>query len=99
MRLLLVEDDRMLGAGVERFLRQSGHAVDWVQDGEAAVRAISTDPYDIILLDLGLPRRSGLEVLADVRRRGLATPVLILRRRTRCRTAWPASTRARTTTS
>src|SRR5512138_3443993 len=78
MRLLLVEDDRMLGAGVERFLRQSGHAVDWVVDGEAAARAVATEPYDAILLDLGLPRRSGLEVLGDVRRRGLATPVLIL---------------------
>jgi two-component system, OmpR family, response regulator QseB len=78
MRLLLVEDDRMLGAGVERFLRQSGHAVDWVQDGEAAARAMTTDPYDVILLDLGLPRRSGLDVLADARRRGVATPVLIL---------------------
>jgi two-component system response regulator QseB len=78
MRLLLVEDDRMLGAGVQRGLRQKGWAVDWVQDGEAAQDALSGEPYDLVLLDLGLPRKGGLEVLAWLRRRGNSVPVLIL---------------------
>jgi two-component system response regulator QseB len=78
MRLLLVEDDRMLGAGVERGLRKAGHAVDWVQDGEAAEGALATEPYDLVLLDLGLPRKGGLEVLRGLRRRGAKVPVLVL---------------------
>jgi two-component system response regulator QseB len=78
MRLLLVEDDRMLGATVERALRQQGHAVDWVHDGPAAEEAISGEPYELVLLDLGLPRKGGLEVLRDLRRRGRQVPVLIL---------------------
>ncbi len=68
MRLLLVEDDRMLGEGVQRGLRREGHAVDWVQDGEAADGALAAEPYDVVLLDLGLPRRGGLEVLRSLRR-------------------------------
>ena len=78
MRLLLVEDDRMLGAGVERGLRRAGYAVDWVQDGEAAESALATEPYDVVLLDLGLPRKGGLEVLRSLRRRGARVPVLVL---------------------
>jgi two-component system, OmpR family, response regulator QseB len=78
MRLLLVEDDQMLGSGVQRGLRRDGHAVDWVQDGEAADAALATEPYDVVLLDLGLPRKSGPEVLRTLRRRGTKVPVVIL---------------------
>jgi two-component system response regulator QseB len=78
MRLLLVEDDRMLGAGVERSLRRAGHAVDWVHDGEAAEGALATEPYDLVLLDLGLPRKGGIDVLRWLRRRGKDVPVLVL---------------------
>ncbi len=78
MRILLVEDDAMLGAGVRRGLQQSGDAVDWVQDGEAAAAALAAEPYDVVLLDLGLPRKGGLEVLRDLRRRGQRVPVVIL---------------------
>ncbi len=68
----------MLGAGVERGLRRAGHAVDWVQDGEAAEQALATEPYDVVLLDLGLPRKGGLEVLRSLRRRRGQVPVLVL---------------------
>jgi two-component system response regulator QseB len=78
MRLLLVEDDRMLGAGLQEGLRQKGWAVDWVRDGETAEDALRGEPYDVVLLDLGLPRKGGLEVLAGLRRRGNAVPVLIV---------------------
>ncbi len=77
MRLLLVEDDPMIGTSVQRGLRLDGHAVDWVRDGVAAERAGSDDSYDMVLLDIGLPRRSGLEVLAGLRRNS-RVPVLIL---------------------
>jgi len=78
MRLLLVEDDRMIGESVRKGLRQDGFAVDWVQDGRAAELAIGNEVYDLLLLDLGLPGRDGLEVLAAMRHRGSAMPVLIL---------------------
>ncbi|MFO0583288.1 MAG: response regulator [Anaeromyxobacter sp.] len=78
MRVLLVEDDRMLGAAVEQALRTDGHAVDWVQDGQAAWEALLSEPYELVLLDLGLPRRNGLDLLRDARRRGVDVPVLVL---------------------
>lgn len=78
MRLLLVEDDAMIGASVRTGLQQDGFAVDWVQDGRAAELALETNAYDTLLLDLGLPRRAGLDVLGALRRRGDAIPVLIL---------------------
>jgi two-component system response regulator QseB len=78
MRLLLVEDDRMLGETLRKGLRGQGHAVDWVQDGEAADAALAGEPYDVVLLDLGLPRKGGMEVLRDLRRRRERVPVLIL---------------------
>jgi len=78
MRLLLVEDDRMIGEGVRKGLRQDGFAVDWVQDGRAAEHALGSERYDVVLLDLGLPKRDGMDVLASLRRRGDTTPVLIL---------------------
>jgi two-component system response regulator QseB len=78
MRLLLVEDDAMIGESVLKGLQQDGFAVDWVQDGRAAELAFEANPYDMLLLDLGLPRKGGLEVLAWIRRRGNLIPVLIL---------------------
>jgi DNA-binding response OmpR family regulator len=78
MRLLLVEDDSMIGESVRKGLQQDGFAVDWVQDGRAAEIALETIPYDTLLLDLGLPRKAGLDVLAALRRRGNLIPVLIL---------------------
>jgi two-component system response regulator QseB len=78
MRLLLAEDDRMIGAGVQQGLRQDGFAVDWVTDGRAAELALREDVHDLVLLDLGLPQKEGLAVLAAMRRRGDARPVLVL---------------------
>jgi two-component system response regulator QseB len=78
VRLLLVEDDRMLGESVQIGLRQDGYAVDWVRDAEQALPAAQTHPYEAILLDLGLPRGDGLTLLRQLRQRGQATPVLIL---------------------
>ncbi|MDH5516479.1 MAG: response regulator transcription factor [Gammaproteobacteria bacterium] len=78
MRLLLVEDDDLLGEGVELGLRKAGYAVDWVRDGEAASAALSYEDYDLLVLDLGLPKKSGLEVLKDLRDAGDKIPVMIL---------------------
>ncbi|MEG0822262.1 MAG: response regulator [Burkholderiaceae bacterium] len=78
MRVLLVEDDPMIGTAVQQALRDAAYAVDWVQDGAAANSALEVQTYDLALLDLGLPRRDGLEVLAHLRRQGLDLPVLIL---------------------
>lgn len=74
MRILLVEDDRMIAEGVRKALRSDGFAVDWVQDGEAALTAVGGEPYDLMLLDLGLPKRDGLDVLKSLRAK--ATPCL-----------------------
>ena len=78
MRLLLTEDDVMIGEAVQRGLRQLGFAVDWVRDGSTAAQALEVEPYDLLLLDLGLPGRSGLALLAELRARGCATPVVII---------------------
>ncbi|WP_153101048.1 response regulator [Paraburkholderia hayleyella] len=78
MRILLVEDDRMIAEGVRRALRGEGFAVDWVDDGAAALDAVTHEPYDLLLLDLGLPGRDGLDVLRTLRARGHALPVLIV---------------------
>jgi len=78
MRLLLVEDDPMIGASVQKGLRQDGFAVDWVRDGPAAELAVANESYALILLDLGLPKKDGLDVLATLRQRGNTTPVLVL---------------------
>ena len=77
MRLLLVEDDTMIGEAVLDLLREEHYAVDWVRDGEMAATALLTEHYDLVLLDLGLPRRDGLAVLAELRARADRTPVLI----------------------
>jgi two-component system response regulator QseB len=78
MRLLLVEDDRMIGASVQGGLRQEGYTVDWVRDGAAAELAIANGVYELILLDLGLPRKTGLDLLAALRRKGSVLPVLVI---------------------
>ena len=77
MRLLLVEDDTMIGEAVLDQLRAERYAVDWVRDGEMALTALQSQTYDLILLDLGLPRVDGLEVLRSLRGRKLRVPVLI----------------------
>lgn len=78
MRLLLVEDDAMIGEGVCKGLRQDGFTVDWVRDGRAAELALDDSLHDLMLLDLGLPGKEGLDVLKTLRRKGNQIPVLIL---------------------
>jgi DNA-binding response OmpR family regulator len=78
MRLLLVEDDRMIGAGIRKGLQHEGHVVDWVQDGAAAEAALAAESYALLLLDLGLPRKDGFAVLDGLRQRKNRVPVLIL---------------------
>ena len=77
MRLLLVEDDTMIGESVLDLLRAEHYAVDWVKDGEMADTALRSQTYDLVLLDLGLPRRDGLTVLRSMRSRKERIPVLI----------------------
>jgi DNA-binding response OmpR family regulator len=78
MRILLAEDDPLLGDGLRAGLRQLGFLVDWVRDGVAAERELRTHPYAAAVLDLGLPLKDGMAVLQDVRRAGIALPVLVL---------------------
>ena len=78
MRLLLVEDDRMIGESICDGLAHEGYTVDWVRDGHAAQIAIDAESYATVLLDLGLPRRDGLEVLRSVRARRNDVPVLVI---------------------
>jgi len=78
MRILLAEDDLLLGDGLKAGLQQFGFQVDWVRDGEAAERELRGQPYAAAVLDLGLPRKDGLDTLAAVRRARVTTPVLVL---------------------
>ncbi|MBK7063240.1 MAG: response regulator transcription factor [Rubrivivax sp.] len=78
MRVLLVEDDRMIGESLREALRRQGMATDWVRDGRAADATLASERFDAVLLDLGLPQRSGLEVLQALRARGDTTPVIVL---------------------
>ena len=78
MRLLLVEDDSMIGAAAQQGLRAEGHTVDWVRDGREAELAAANGVYDLVLLDLGLPRRDGLAILRGLRAKGENVPVLII---------------------
>ena len=78
MRILLVEDDALLGDAVQAGLKQAGHAVDWVRDGVAAEAALAAEDYAAVVLDLGLPRKGGLDVLRGLRTKKRALPVLIL---------------------
>lgn len=77
MRVLLVEDDRMIGQAVLDALRADHWAADWVRDGAMADAALAAENYDAVVLDLGLPGRGGLEVLAALRARGATVPVLV----------------------
>ena len=78
MRILLVEDDALLGDAVQAGLKQAGHAVDWARDGVAADAALAAEDYAAVVLDLGLPRKGGLDVLRGLRTKKRALPVLIL---------------------
>ncbi|SMG20813.1 response regulator [Paraburkholderia susongensis] len=78
MRVLLVEDDELIGCGVEAGLRQAGFTVDWARDGHKASLALDTTRYALIVLDLGLPRVSGMELLKRLRDAGNDVPVLVL---------------------
>jgi len=78
MRILLVEDDPMIGEAVRTGLKREGFSVDWVKDGRAAESAAGAEPYDLVLLDLGLPRKDGLGVLRSLRAKGSDVPVLIV---------------------
>lgn len=78
MRILLVEDDEILGDGIKTGLEQNAHTVDWVLDGDSARMALTTENFDAVVLDLSLPKRSGLEVLREMRAQNNNTPVLIL---------------------
>lgn len=78
MRVLLVEDDAMVGESVRKGLRQEGFAVDWVEDGRAAELALDTGVYDLMLLDLGLPKKGGMEVLTGLRQKKSALPVMLI---------------------
>jgi two-component system response regulator QseB len=78
MRVLVVEDDPMIGRAVADGLQGDGYAVDWVHDGGAAELALKHGPYDLAVLDLGLPRKDGFEVLKSLRRAKIEVPVLII---------------------
>jgi two-component system OmpR family response regulator/two-component system response regulator QseB len=78
MRILLAEDDPELGDGLTVGLRLSGFAVDWIRDGNAADQALQAESFDLLVLDLGLPRLSGMEVLKRARSRGQTVPILVL---------------------
>lgn len=78
MRLLLAEDDKNLGSGLHAGLTHAGYAVDWVRDGDTAERAFMTEDYDVAVIDIGLPKQSGLEVLEHIRVNGVEVPVLVL---------------------
>ncbi len=78
MRILLVEDDELLGDGLRTGLLQYGYAVDWLKDGLSADQALKTETFDLVVLDLGLPKTTGITVLQNMRTRGNTIPVLIL---------------------
>ena len=78
MRILIAEDDAIIADGLSRSLRQGGYAVDWAPNGLEADTALLTVTYDLLILDLGLPKLSGLDLLKRIRVRSCALPVLIL---------------------
>ena len=83
MRILLVEDDAQLGRAVQTGLAQQGHAVDWIRDGAAGESAALSGDYAAVLLDIGLPGKDGMQVLASLRHKGYTQPVLMLTARDR----------------
>jgi len=78
VRLLLIEDDEALGGGIHQALAREGYTVDWLKDGSSALHALLSETFDVVVLDLGLPRMGGLEVLRRLRDGGATVPVLIL---------------------
>jgi two-component system response regulator QseB len=78
VRLLLVEDDPMIGEAIRAGLKREGFAVDWVHDSQAALQVLRSEPFDLMLLDLGLPGGDGLKLLRTLRDRGQTLPVLII---------------------
>ncbi|MBS0318693.1 MAG: response regulator transcription factor, partial [Proteobacteria bacterium] len=78
MRILLVEDDPMIGDAVRSALRDASYAVDWVRNGQTALNTLADAHYDLVLLDLGLPSKDGLEVLTALRARGNPVPLVIV---------------------
>ncbi len=78
MRILLIEDDRMIGAAVAQALKDAAYAVDWVTDGETAIEAAASEAYELALLDLGLPKLDGRDVLRRLRSFGRRLPVIIV---------------------
>ena len=78
MRLLLIEDDVALGEGIHQALSREGYTVDWLQDGSSALHSLLSETFDLAVLDLGLPRMDGLQVLRRLRDSGSNLPVLIL---------------------
>lgn len=78
MRVLLVEDDPMIGEAVHAALKDASYAADWVSNGEEAILSLKLEQYDLVLLDLGLPRRNGFEVLDEIRRKRNLVPLLIV---------------------
>ncbi len=83
MRILLVEDDVLLGEGICTALRRGAFAVDWVQDGARGLLAVRDGGFDLVVLDLGLPRMDGIEVIRQIRDSGEAVPILVLSARER----------------
>ncbi|OQX32547.1 MAG: hypothetical protein B0D96_13290 [Candidatus Sedimenticola endophacoides] len=78
MRLLLIEDDQILGNAIQTGLNASGNAVDWVEDAESGEHALRAEEYDALILDLTLPGKDGLVLLSEIRQSGNQLPVLIL---------------------
>jgi len=78
VRLLLVEDDAMIGEAIRAGLRREGFTVDWVHDGAGAAQVLRSEPFELLLLDLGLPGSDGLQLLKTLRERGESLPVLII---------------------
>ena len=78
MRILLVEDDPELGSGICKALKRDGNQIDWLQDGNQALQAIRDEQFEIVILDLQLPGRDGIEILNTVRKESIFTPILIM---------------------
>jgi len=78
LRILLAEDDRLIGKAIQQALKDAAYALDWVLDGEAVLSAVATQPYDLLLLDLGLPRKDGLTVLQQLRQGKHTLPIIII---------------------
>ena len=78
MRVLLVEDDAMIGEAIQAALRDASYAADWVKNGQTALSTLGCQHYDLVLLDLGLPGKDGLEVLGSIRAKDNPVPLLII---------------------